>query len=208
MNSSALIRPLRAASVAIIIAVAVSACDDKPADSGKAPDGAPRANATSPGNPGAVAGKAQTGGPPGTEAGARELLTAFLQPEADTKALTAALRGTKADYEAVFSTDFATKLAALHEPMWQSGAAIGPKESQTAMLLHGITSAEIKAWSANAALHLPGGYEKIKDQFKDGLTVYAFKFVKPGETSGMAFDGLVHVNGAWRFFPKPFRAAQ
>ena len=31
--------------------------------------------------------------------------------------------------------------------------------------------------------------------------------VKPGETLGMAFDGLAFVNGHWRIFPKPWRAA-
>ena len=40
---------------------------------------------------------------------------------------------------------------------------------------------------------------------KSGLTVYAFKFVKPGETLGMAFDGLVWVNGHFAIFPKPWR---
>jgi hypothetical protein len=37
------------------------------------------------------------------------------------------------------------------------------------------------------------------------LTHYAFKFVKPGETTGMAFEGLTHVNGKWKLFPKPWR---
>ena len=32
-----------------------------------------------------------------------------------------------------------------------------------------------------------------------------FKFVKPGQTFGMAFDGLVYINGKWCIFPKPYR---
>ncbi len=146
-------------------------------------------------------------GPAGTEAGAKELLTAFLKEGADTKTLTAALRPDKADYEAVFTAEFAAKVAEAHKPMWDGGAAIGPKAGQTELLLHGVPTSEIKTWSENARMNLPGGYERIKDNFKDGLTVYAFKFVEPGETLGMAFDGLVHVNGKWRIFPKPFRAA-
>lgn len=145
---------------------------------------------------------------PGTEAGAKEMLSAFLKPGADLKNLTMSLRPSKADYAAVFSADLAAKVAALYDPGWEAGALVlTPKEGQTELMLQSVPSAEIRAWSPAASRALPGGYEKIKDQIKDGLTVYAFKFVKPGESSGMAYDGLVHVNGQWRIFPKPWRAA-
>ena len=159
-------------------------------------------------NDGAGAASAAASQPAGNQAGAKELLTAFLKPDADRKALTAGLRPDKADYEAVFAGDLAAKVMAAHAPMWDAGAAIGPNEGQTELLLDGVTSADIKGWTPNAADVLPGGYEKIKDGFKDGLIVYRFKFVKPGETTGMAFDGLIHVNGKWRLFPKPWRAAE
>jgi hypothetical protein len=186
--------PARAAR-AILISVfvlAAAACDDK--KTGKAPEGAPAAS---------------TGGPPATEAGAKELLSAFLKPGADVKSLSQNLRPSKADYSTVFTDEFAAKLAALYDPAWESGALVlKPNEGQTELLLRAVPSAEIKAWSKTASDDLPGGYEKIKDHFRDGHTIYAFKFVKPGETLGMAYDGLVHVNGHWRIFPKPFRAAQ
>jgi hypothetical protein len=38
------------------------------------------------------------------------------------------------------------------------------------------------------------------------LKIYRFKFVEPGKDLGMAFDGLIYVNGHWRIFPKPWRA--
>ncbi len=180
---------------ASVILLSIIGCDNKPAaDAGKSSTGGNTAAAPA--------------GHPGTEAGAKELLGAFLKPDADTKTLTTALKPDKADYEAVFTSDFAAKVAAAHAPMWEAGAAIGPKEGQTELMLNGVSSADLKAWAQKASDHLPGGYEKIKDNFNDGLTVYAFKFVKPGETLGMAFDGLVHVNGHWRLFPKPFRVAQ
>lgn len=93
MNTPAIIRPLRAASAAIVIALAISGCDDKPSTgASKGTDGA---NST---------------GQPGTAAGAKELIAAFTRPGADTKALTAALKPDKADYAAVFSADFAPKV--------------------------------------------------------------------------------------------------
>ena len=43
----------------------------------------------------------------------------------------------------------------------------------------------------------PGGYKRVADKFKPGLTVYRWKYVKPGEKLGMSFDGLVYVNNHW-----------
>ncbi len=143
-----------------------------------------------------------------TEAGAKKLLSAFLKPDADLKTLSAALRPEKADYEAVFSREFSAKLFALYDPAWASGKLVlTAKEGQTELIVRSAPSADIKAWTKNASDVLPGGYQKIKDEFKEGNTIYSFKFVKPGETLGMAYDGLVFVNGHWRIFPKPFRAA-
>lgn len=53
---------------------------------------------------------------------------------------------------------------------------------------------------------LPGGYAKHAARFRPGIAIHAFKFVAPGETSGMAFDGLVKVDGAWVVIPKMWRA--
>lgn len=184
MNTS-ILRPLRFAGTALLAVFAVASCDDKPA-AGAKPDG-----------------------PAGTQAGAKEIVTAFVKPGADTKALTAALKPDKADYEAVFTPDLAPKVQEAHVPLWASNPAIGPKAGQTeARITATVPTAEIKEWNKNASDNLPGGYQKIKDNFKDGLTVYAFDFVEPGKEHGMAFDILVHVNGHWRFFPKPWRAAQ
>lgn len=146
---------------------------------------------------------------PGTPEGAKDMLSAFLKPGADLKALTLPLRPTRADAEAVFSAEFADKVFQMYDPAWAAGKLVlAPNEGQTDLILRSATTDEIIAWEQNASDNLPGGYEGIKDHFKKGLTVYAFKFVAPGETSGMAFDGLVYVNGQWRIFPKPFRAAK
>ena len=48
----------------------------------------------------------------------------------------------------------------------------------------------------------------IHDKIEPGHTIYRFKFVQPGKNIGMAFDGLVKVNGRWVIFPKPWRIFQ
>jgi len=52
---------------------------------------------------------------------------------------------------------------------------------------------------------LPGGYAKTSNHFKADVYIYSFKFVKPGETIGMSYDGLMNVDGNWVMIPKAWR---
>ena len=143
---------------------------------------------------------------PGTMAGAKALLEGFLKPGADLAGMSKALRPTKDDYKALYNDEFAGKLDAMYAPAWDAGALVlKPKDGQSELVLFSATTDDFKAFNA-AANEFPGGYKKIADQLKPGVTLYRFKFVKPGETLGMAFDGLSHVNGHWVIVPKPWRA--
>lgn len=143
---------------------------------------------------------------PGTEAGAKALLEAFMKPGADLAGMSKALRPTTDDYKALYKADFAGKLEQMYGPAWDAGALVlKPKAGQTELLLFSATTADFKAGNEKAG-KFPGGYKKIADQLNDGQTLYRFKFVQPGKTLGMAFDGLAHVNGHWIIVPKPWRA--
>ena len=157
---------------------------------------------------GAGAEESKTGGAvfPGTEAGATSLLNQFVKPGADHAALSKQLRPTAADYTAVFESDVSTKVASLHGPAWDSGQlVIAPKAGQTEVKVFSTTSDEMKSGSGTA-MDFPGGWKQIAPKLKPGLKIYRFKFVEPGKDLGMAFDGLIYVNGNWRIFPKPWRA--
>jgi len=142
-------------------------------------------------------------------ADAKAMLEKFLTADTDRAAMTAALRPGEEDYLAVFADkEFAFKLKAMHDEMWNAaGAVISPKEGQTELLAWAATSQQLRDGTGDAG-QFPGGYKNVADKFKDGVTIIRWKFVRPGETTGMAFDGLIRVNGQWRFFPKPWRAAE
>lgn len=53
---------------------------------------------------------------------------------------------------------------------------------------------------------LPGGYTSTREHFKANVNFYGFKYVAPGETSGMSFDGAFTIDGKWFFLPKAHRA--
>jgi hypothetical protein len=142
---------------------------------------------------------------PGTADGARALLNEFLKPGADYPTLSKSLRPAPGDYDAVFTADLAATAKSKYEVEWNAGRAmIKPNAGQTELLLASATSEELKAGSGEAK-EFPGGYTKIAAKLKPGLVFYRFKFVEPGKKIGMAYDGLVHVNGHWAIFPKPWR---
>lgn len=146
---------------------------------------------------------------PGTADGAKALLQAFLAPDADYKALSDALRPTDADYEAAFTPEAAAKAKAGYEKPWDDGLMVlkpGDPE-RTEILIWAATAEELQTKTGDAR-EFPGGYAQAAPHLKPGTTWYRVKFVKPGERSGMAFDGLVHVNGRWVVFPKPWRVLE
>lgn len=141
---------------------------------------------------------------PGTEAGAKALLADLMKPDADRKAMTKALKPQAEDYAAYFDGDAADKAKKGYEKLWSDPkAVISPKDGQTELLLWTATTDDLKAGKGNAG-KFPGGYKRVADKLKPGITVVRFKFVKPGAKIGMAFDGLAYVNGHWAFFPKPW----
>jgi hypothetical protein len=142
-------------------------------------------------------------------ADARVLLKEFVRPGADHAGLSARLRPSRQDYDAVFTPAAAAKLQAAYDPAWDRGVmVVKGKPDQTSVLVWSATAEEVKSWSGAAREHFPGGYQKVGAHLRPGVRLYAFKFVVPGETLGMAFDGLAHVNGHWCIFPKPFRALE
>ncbi|MFD9561285.1 serine protease [Streptomyces sp. NPDC059994] len=140
---------------------------------------------------------------PGTDSGARSLLTKA--GAGGDAGLVESLRPTHDDYEAVFRPGYAEQA----ERYYQASAPLplGPwaKPQQTVLQMWKATTEEIHAGTAPALAHFPGGYAKVKDSFKPGLTIYRWTYTEPGEAYGMAFDGLVFVNGHWALFPKPWR---
>ena len=146
---------------------------------------------------------------PGTEDGAKQLVT-DIAASSDAAGMTKALKPTSADYKAVFTDDFASKAEKGYEELWNDPKAVITRgdAGNTELKLSKATTDDIKAWTHDVEMDFPGGYQKVGQYFKPGLTVYRWKYVKPGETLGMAYDGLIYVNSHWAWFPKPWHIAR
>ena len=143
---------------------------------------------------------------PGTKDGARALLGEFLKPGADLKKLTMELRPTREDYRAFYTDErMAERAEVFFDKLWSSGdAVVAPKDGQTELKLFSATPKEMVD-DVGESSSFPPGMLALAGDLKQDLPIYAFKFVKPGEDIGMAFEGLTHINGRWRLFPKPWR---
>ena len=175
----------------------VAACRAK-AEVGDAESGAERpADA-------ATASSAEPGSSADAEATVRRLMDAGTQADAIL-----ALRPSSADYVAVWGETYGPLLEAQLEPQWKAGKVRptpwGP--DQTELLLASATRDEFEARSGESN-RFPRGYQRILEFMKPELRFYAFRFVRPGESSGASWEGLVFVDGAWRIFPKAWRAAE
>lgn len=140
---------------------------------------------------------------PGTEEGARQLLSRFLAKGADHRALTATLRPGHRDYALVYREPLAQRLSESHAEMWRADPVIGPESPDAELSLVYMLSDQLADETKRSTF--PGGYARVLSLMKPGIPIVAIKFIRKGETLGRVFDGLVYVRERWVLIPKPWR---
>lgn len=118
------------------------------------------------------------------------------------------LRPQEGDYAKAFVPRMAEALKRAYDPFWNSSKMEArPKAGQTQVLLYLASSEDLRE-GANRARQFPGGYREVAEYLQPGRVWARWKFVRPGERLGMAFDGLVWIDDHWAWFPKPWRAVR
>jgi len=140
----------------------------------------------------------------GSEEDARELLMQFFAPDADLVALTSSLKPSEQDVRAVYGDPLAGKMIAGYNNLFKSGTKFGPKADHDALVIVYATTGRFTAGDSVIDA-FPGGYKDITGYITGDVPIVRFKFVKSGESLGLAFDGLVYVNDHWVLMPKPWR---
>lgn len=153
------------------------------------------------------AANAQPGADDATAKGLETFLRAIIASPDKRAELSATLRPSKADLEALLDAELAAAAEAAYGPAWDKGELVlGPKKpEQTEVVLTAATVDDIQAWRGEAASKFAGGWKKVAPHLKPGHTFYSAKLVVPGEDLGMRFDGFVHVGGRWLIVPAPWR---
>ncbi|MCA9668309.1 MAG: hypothetical protein KC503_22105 [Myxococcales bacterium] len=145
---------------------------------------------------------------PDTVEAARQMAARFLDPKADHRALTLALRPRDEDYARVFVGAAAALAKKGYHKLWVVAARqpIRPRAHHTRVDLYKVKSDAIKAGDEKALAHFPAGYRRIAHHLKPGLSIYRFRFVASGKQASLAFDGLYNIDGRWVLMPQPWRA--
>lgn len=146
---------------------------------------------------------AQSGFPP-TEAGARAVAAQFLaNSRVDQSAAMKKLRPTQADYLAVYKEPVAGALEAENDRLWEKGETLRVSAQRSEILMIVVPTEDLIDGKPVLS-EFPGGYRRVLPFLKRGIPIARFKYVEPGKTTGLAVDGLVHVNGRWVLMPKPW----
>lgn len=133
----------------------------------------------------------------------REAIT-MLASLTSQAAIIETLRPRAEDYPRVFVPSVSDIACIAYTAMWNAPPKSFAKPGQTEIIAHAC-DAESLTTENEFSNHFPGGYRKIAQLLVPDVVWVAFKFVVPGESLGMAYDGLVRLGDRWAWFPKPFR---
>ncbi len=106
------------------------------------------------------------------------------------------------DYARVFTAAIASAMELHFSMLWARNPEVTAQVEQT----------ELQLWSARGdqlrgdVTGFPGGYKALAEHLVPDRTWSAWKYVRPGTTLGMAYDGLVWLDDRFVWFPKPWRA--
>ena len=117
--------------------------------------------------------------------------------------LTQKMRPQPGDFTKVFVGSAAQLAKERYGEMWQDGLAIERRPSQTELQIRAVRVSEMKQGKMDG---FPGGYSRILHLLQPDTIMLLFRFVEPGKSSGMRYDGLVKIeDDRWAWFPKPWR---
>ena len=136
------------------------------------------------------------------------LLTGFLTgTPSEHVALTLSLTPRDGDWSRVFLGDAGRRAREGYRGLWSAPVSPLPKAGQTTLLVNAAQAVEFVLGTEKAQA-FPGGYRRIVNLLAPDLVWVCWKYTRPGEHSGMAWDGLVWVDDHWAWFPKPWRVLE
>jgi hypothetical protein len=116
-----------------------------------------------------------------------------------------AVRPRPEDYAKAFREPLAAAAAQAFAAVWAEPPSLQlPRPEQTQLILD-LAPAGMLGSDNELSRRFPGGYRKLAPYLVPNRVWARWKLVRPGETIGMAYDGLVWLDDHWAWFPKPYR---
>jgi hypothetical protein len=149
-----------------------------------------------------------TAAPPPARDHALRLVSLFADPEMIglLPEMTRQLEPKPGDIERVFVPSVVDQVSLYYRLLWRKAPVIAPNPGQTSVIVAGCAAGKIADPTDAGAAKFPGGFRRIAHLLVPDVQWFVWKFVEPGHQNGMAYNGLVHLDGRFAWFPKPWVA--
>jgi hypothetical protein len=121
--------------------------------------------------------------------------------------LVSELRPRPEDYARVFQPAYVEAARRAYDALFLAARPLERAPHQTVLRLSMATAAELREFGTQTC-EFPGGYVEILDALLPESLWVHWKYVAPGASSGMSYDGLTRLDDRWVWFPKPYRFLQ
>lgn len=118
--------------------------------------------------------------------------------------LVSELRPRPEDYARVFAPAYVELARRAYDALFLAARPLERSPQQTVLRLSMATAAELAEYGVETC-EFPGGYREILGALLPESLWVHWKYVAPGSSSGMAYDGLTRLDDRWVWFPKPYR---
>ncbi|MGK3207314.1 hypothetical protein [Amycolatopsis sp. MEPSY49] len=114
------------------------------------------------------------------------------------------LRPRDADYAKVFVRDTVEPARQHYERNWTTGIGFRRPTGRPNLRVH-LAPAGALADDNPMSRPFPGGYRSVADLLVPTRVWAAWRYLSPGQSAGLSYDGLAWCDDHWAFFPKPYR---
>lgn len=114
------------------------------------------------------------------------------------------LRPRPEDYARVFQAPYVEAARRVYDALFLALRPLERGPHQTVLRLSMATASELREFGPDTC-EFPGGYADILDLLLPESLWVHWKYVAPGSSSGMSYDGLTRLDDRWVWFPKPYR---
>ncbi|MFJ7217115.1 hypothetical protein [Amycolatopsis sp. NPDC098790] len=115
-----------------------------------------------------------------------------------------ALRPREADYAKVFAGETAKIARERYDRMWEAGIGFRWPAGSPRLRVHLAPAGALTDDNAMSR-PFPGGYRSVADRLVPTRVWAAWRYLSPGQSAGLSYDGLAWCDDHWAFFPKPYR---
>ena len=109
------------------------------------------------------------------------------------------------DFERVFRPDIAGAVRTAFEELWREPPAMERLDSGEMTLRVDAAPAGMLGDDNELSKHFPGGYRALAPYLVPNRIWFVWRYIRPGDKSGMRYDGVVMLDDRWVWFPKAYR---